>query len=256
MRLGTWLLRITLTAVVGLAVALPASAGLVHRYTFEEGNANDSVGSLHGAVSGATIDNLAAKEGSHSAEFDGDDDYIGFGDTAFNDTAFSVAMWVKLDGLSTYHGLLANKEAAGNPGFSMYVTTAGQLAAEAVSQSGASDGASTDTGVMDSLAWRHIAYTFDVTGSQVHIYLDGVDKTTDSDIQSDFPRDVAWRLGLFMDDSNDFDGRIDNVCIYNQVLGAHHVEYLYEHPGAPEPATLLLLGGGGVLLIFLRKRRP
>jgi len=262
MGLTTW---VAVAVLAGLLVA-PAAGKIVHRYTFDGADADDAVGGLDGAATGTAFDAADAKQGSHSALFDGADDTIDFSSTAFNADAFSVALWVKPDNLSTFQGLLANKGGGAASGFSLFFTggpaTQGRMYAEAAYEDGGGllhySTAFTEEGVMDYGVWRHVAYTFDVTGGQAHIYLDGVDKATDTAIQSDFAWDGPWRLGLFMDDSNDFDGRLDDVQIYDEVLSAGDVAFLASNPGAviPEPVTLAgLMMAGGSLVGYVRRRR-
>jgi len=271
----TWTQRTTaglvaLAAVLGL-LADPVSATLVHRYTFENGAA-DNVGGLDGTPSGASIDTGDAIQGSYSAEFSGDDhnDYIGFDATAFNATAFSVAMWVQPDSFYSNHGfggdqaLLSNKTGGAADGFSLYFEAVhegtehgGTLKNETANGTDSST-ASSNAKVLFAGEWQHAAYTIDRAGGTCGIYLDGLDETVGSAIRTDFEWDAPWRLGLFTDGGYDFYGRLDDVQIYDEVLSAGDVAFLADNPGAviPEPVTTIgLLLGGAALTAYSRRRR-
>jgi len=261
---------LALAAVVGLLVA-PASASLVHRYTFENGAA-DAVGGLDGTASGATIDTADAIQGSYSAEFSGNDhnDYIGFDAAAFNATAFSVAMWVQPYSFTSDHGsngdqaLLSNKTGGAADGFSLYFEAVqsgspwgGTLKNETANGMDSTT-ASSNTKVLFASDWQHVAYTIDRAGGTCGIYLDGLDETAGSTIRTDFDWDAPWRLGLLTDNGYDFYGRLDDVQIYDEVLSPGAVAFLAENPGAviPEPVTTVgLLLGGAALTAYSRRRK-
>ena len=244
-----------------LALALPAwGSTLLHRYTFEGASAADAVGDLDGTPFGdADFTTADSAEGSWAAVFDGDDDYIAFGTTAFDASAFSVAMWVKADDLSTVQGLLSNKSGGAAPGFSLFFATTGKIYNETGNGS-ASDSAWTAENIMEAGQWRHLAFTVDRAGGEGRIYYQGTDATADSSILTDFAWEGGWRLAIFTDDRYDFGGLLDDVQIYQGVLAPEEVAYLAQHPGAviPEPATLwttLALAGLWGLRARWRARR-
>ena len=232
---------VALAAILALTGGLagPATATLVHRYTFESG-ADDSAGSLDGIASGVVIDTADAMQGVYSAEFGGVnyDDHIAFSSTAFNDTAFSVAMWVKPYTVGTVQALVANKGGGTTAGFSMLLAT-DDLVFEAVDITNTDDSARAYD-VMSSGTWQHVCFTVDRGADTCLIYHDGSPVTDDSAIQDGFVYGGAWRLGLLTDNGADFWGRMDDVQIYDEVLSAGAVAFLADNPGAaiPEPVTL------------------
>jgi len=253
MRHRTLMLGCVMALALG-ALAAGTRADIVHRYTFEGGNADDSVGTLDATTVQATIDTTTAQEGTYSADFDGSADYLEFTSTAFNGTAFSVAMWVRPNNVSTIQGLLTNKGGGTTAGFSMLLIN-DDLYMEAVDAADNGDSARADD-VMGSGAWQHVCYVIDRANDTCRIYHDGADVTDDSDIQDSFVYGGTWRLGLLMDDGSDYNGRLDDVQIYNQVLTADDVAWLEANPGGviPEPATVALVAAGFVGLAWKRRR--
>lgn len=265
-RLATWIGLLTVPALL----AAPAAGALVHRYTFEGGAADDTVGGLNPSATAAVIDTAAAAEGTYSAFFDGVDDYIGFDTTAFNDTGFSVAMWVQPASFFSNYGqggdqaLLSNKGAGAADGFSLYFdpvySGAPWMAALRNHTANGSGDEATAVGNAALLAgpWQHVACTVDRAAGTCRLYIDGTDQTVASAIRTDFAWDGSWRLGLFTDGGYDLYGRLDDVQIYDEVLPGGAVRYLADNPGSviPEPVTTIgLLLGGAALTAYSRRRQ-
>ncbi|MEA3367806.1 MAG: LamG domain-containing protein [Planctomycetota bacterium] len=239
-------------------MASGVQAGLIHRYTFDGQDATDTAGDLDGTPAGATFSTDAA-QGAYSARFDGADDYAGFDASAFNATAFSVAMWVKPAALgNNVQALVSNKTGGAADGFSVFFNSFGTGDGTLWMETGngtVGDSAWTDAGLVTAGGWQHVAYTVERAGGQARIYHAGQDESTDTSILDGFDVGGPWRMGLFTDDQFPLDGRLDDVQIYDEVLGPGAIRFLAENPGAfiPEPATLALLALGG-LGLRLRKR--
>ena len=93
----------------GMALA-DLNDGLVAYYPFN-GNANDESGSgNNGVVYGAVLAVDRFGENNNSYEFDGIDDYINIGNQVKPSFPISVSVWVKINDLSTYGGILRNDQ--------------------------------------------------------------------------------------------------------------------------------------------------
>ncbi len=252
-------------AVLAGLLAAPAAGALVHRYTFENG-ADDDVGGLDGTASGVTYASVGSPPGGQSALFTaGQDDAIDFAASAFNATGFTVAMWIRTDtSTGTIESLVSNKTGGNADGFALNVntfdTSDGKLWTETANAAGTGDPAYSDAGyVRYDGTWQHVAYAVDRASGLAQLYYDGADVTgTDDDILTDFNVAGPWRMGLFMDDLYGFDGYIDDVQIYDEVLSAGDVAFLASNPGAaiPEPVTLAgTMLAAGSLLGYVRRRR-
>ena len=115
--------------------------------------------------------------------------------------------------------------------------------------------------VADILAdgqWHHIAVTFDRDGNAIR-YIDGsaVNEAVDISSVGDISNDEILAIGQrgnvagFPYDSP-FDGRIDDVRLYDEVLTAEEVSGLAI---IPEPTSLVLLGLGVATLLGRRRCR-
>ena len=92
--------------------------------------------------------------------------------------------------------------------------------------SGRNDLDDTNAPVQDT-EWHHYALTYD--GSAMRLYIDGDERTSSSGISGNIVDSSADRDLLFGKDpwGNTFNGLIDDVVIYNEVLDATEIQNLY-----------------------------
>jgi len=131
----------------------------------------------------------------------------------------TVSAWIKPDALGGVQRLFGNPNAweAGFVGTSLRFTTRGiqdfDLAA----------------GLQNGV-WTHVAYTFD-QNHDVRFYVNGNSVgTVFGSSQSGNP-DGGWFLATHANQSEYFAGSIDDLQVYEGVLGPAHIRYLYENPG-------------------------
>ena len=98
--------------------------------------------------------------------------------------------------------------------------------------------------------WVHVAVTYDGSStSNVPIfYLNGValgnltiNETPSGAIEDDSSRDLY--IGNDIDQTNEFDGHLDEIRLYDSVLTALEIYTLYQHPGGVSPQGVKQLGG-------------
>ena len=65
----------------------------------------------------------------------------------------------------------------------------------------------------------------------------------------------AFVAGTNRNNSDEFDGLIDDVQFYDEALSSGEVAFLFNNPGQliPEPAAVALLGLGGVMMLGRRR---
>jgi hypothetical protein len=212
-------------------------AGTVGYWKFEEGSGNaaldETINLNNGTISGAARTAGISGEG---LSFDGVNDYVQIPDADSLDltSAGTIEVWAYKNSQKNYQ---------------MYVTkgrtqayqlmdkgTTGQIA---VRWGSASTNLATDE-VVPTGGWHHIVATYD--GNNLSLYIDGhlsksVAYTTDA-VANTTPVRIGAR-----DDGYCFDGRIDEVVIYNRALTETEVRARY---GARlKAATALDTSGGG-----------
>ena len=208
--------------------------GLINYYPFD-GNANDVWGSNHGTPHGDVILAEGRKGNAESAYyFDGNEDYIALSSPLPDLETISISVWVyytkapnqvadiitdantengndfRLDIRNTGIGIVANKNGA----------TLNKVNGSALTGQALND------------AWHHIVWTMSSTQSK--IYLDGVLKATIDEGGSNVGSHSEYAvIGEFykntdaMPTKNYFEGRIDDLRIYNRVLNQSEVTALY-----------------------------
>ena len=113
------------------------------------------------------------------------------------------------------------------------------------------------TVVIDN-TWHHVAMTWEDDGTpnvtDVLLYVDGVLETISSSLEEEIHTDTVNGIDLAISDDHsqrEWNGWLDDVRIYDEVLGANEIAAL---AGVPEPSTGLL-GLLGLGALFLKRRR-
>ena len=165
-----------------------------------------------------------------SIELDGTDDYIDMGDpAALNINRFTISVWVKSDvatGVTSVYWNIVQRGDSYTNGYGLQFYDDGTPDFQVWTRNGGSY-YWTDSllGVGDLTIWRHIVGTYD--GASVKIYLDGI--LQDSVSASDpYTGAEDFRIG---DDgvgggSDEWDGLIDDVRVYNRALSVQEINAL------------------------------
>jgi len=132
--------------------------------------------------------------------------------------AVSVALWVNPDDVAGARRLF------GNGGSWHFAIRDGDLVFATASKEYVRP-AGVPTGV-----WSHVAVVFD-TSSDATLYLDGVELGRVGGTQPAGPASDMWHLAAAGFGASLFDGRMDDLQVYDAALGADDVRFLYDHPG-------------------------
>lgn len=259
--------RVVATNVVGdsgpsnvVSATTAASTTPVDWYKFDEGSgtgAVDSIGNNNGTLVGSPAPQwIAGRVGPDALSFSGDG---GFGSTA-SESAVNVAhdlspvlggtasltAWVRTTQVGNNTSWQApgitgvEQTGAGNDIRWGYLDGSGHIGLQA------GDGASiVSTVPINDGQWHHIAMTRDAASGQVNLYIDGalnVSGTSDVGLKTSrfftigattiVANDSVTRTGATY-----FNGSLDDVRIYNSILGASEIASLGKVPAAPTNLT-------------------
>lgn len=233
--LGILVAVVAATMIVAFA-APKALAAEVSYWSFDDGTADDSVGTNDGAFNGgatATSDGV----GSDGADFDGaSDSCVIVPDSASLSalTALSVECWMKTT--DNYYQGLVTKVTAGHNEWNMWLapgnspSTFGDFTLFVYDGSGSgfiSQNTTTLGGLLNDGAWHHLVGVWDggTTNSSIKLYVDGVDRTYvyggyGAGITSVGDLNARVIIGAYEQRAWNFDGKMDEVRIYNHALSA------------------------------------
>ena len=185
-------------------------------------------------------------ENVNSFTFDGNSDYVdcglnanlSFGNTS-SDFPFTFSMWVKVDDLTTSHGLIKRGDfsTTNNREQTFYIGSDGSMANYIYSNGQALNrrGRKTSAGLISPNTWYHIALTYNGQGGTnasngIKIYLDSnrVDNANNQKNSYGAMKNTntPFKIGEFIN------GNMDEVSVFNSELSQSDVTAIY-NSGVP-----------------------
>lgn len=153
----------------------------------------------------------------HGSLFNGSSQYLNSG-TLNLGPAFTLSAWVKVDPSATnIQTVWANGSSGWNSaGFGLFINTYNTADQRLILQTG--DGvngttAQTATNVVTPGQWHRVTAVVDGNGANAHLYVDGIDYTQTSSVDSAFPNQGGINLGRFTNSTFWFKGAMDEVRI-------------------------------------------
>ncbi len=226
-------------SIIGLSAISfgQVTSGLVAKYSFNNGNANDEVGSNNGTVNGATLTADRFGNANMAYSFNGTNNYIDFGDKPefqFGANDFSISLWVYYT--VAQQGIIINKRGGATSSYNQYsIMVIGSPYSGGSSNKlwgffspSGSGYRATETGDQSG-AWHHVVLNQRYSDSS-SIYIDG--QFIDSDLTAQngqfnvagFPLVAGYsseQNGYF------FNGKIDDIQIYNKALTSTEIDDLF-----------------------------
>lgn len=150
---------------------------------------------------------------------DGDNGYVQVelsGILETSETSFSFETWFKADTLSTDQVLWSQQDGDGTGGAWLWLDSSGSLSTDL---GGTTIRTST---VIDVNTWNHAALTYDITTSEVNIYLNGEREATETITMESCNGDLI--LGSNNAYSNNFDGAMDETRIWTVARSQEEIE--------------------------------
>jgi hypothetical protein len=277
--------RVIGLTLFGIACALPAHAALTHRYSFNDGTANDSVGGANGLavngpsfVNGQVVFDPTVNDGTNTSIATGQ--YVDLPNGLAKTRALSLEVWFTYRGGANWQRILdfgnstigeippSDKTSTGyfGRGYMILVpqNTLGQLLGQI---SIASQGSPTDTDytapgtTVSTGVEHHLVFTHDPDQRVQSIYLDGV--RVGAQLARVDPSQAQY-TNFWLGRSNFqkdpfFNGSIDELRIYDNALSTTDVATSFAAgPDAPLPepsavASALVVAGAG---LSPRRRQP
>ena len=197
-------------------------SGLVAHWTFDEtGNtdvAKDSSGDLNGQLrDGANWDREGKLGGCIRLDKSG---YVRIGDKLDLDRSnMSIAAWIRADSWKGNSGIVSKY---GNYRFGFGQTKPANLLSAAAGGGGQPINAvSTRKSPLAIDRWYHVAVIFDSAKGKSSLYIDGILRTSEELTTQRADTDSELEIGRYI--KSTFDGRIDDVRIYNRALASEDV---------------------------------
>jgi hypothetical protein len=262
-------------AAVGLLLALPAQAALIAYYDFENDTMDSSANENHGTNNGVTFSTTVASALTHSTRsgsFEGgtSGDHVDLGYLNLfgiaQSTGLTMSFWVRPNVASQGAWIIA--EGNDTDPDTAYVWGSRTQADGKMSQFIRNNAGtfSTSASSQDAFVvgeWHHVLIT-DNAGT-VTVYIDGVQDSNNLSYSKSgtytFQNSSigAWLRGAAGGTptiNNQFNGLIDDVAIYNEILGSSQITALAGGTNPiPEPSGPLLLALGGLGLALRRVRQ-
>ncbi|MEK7500082.1 MAG: LamG domain-containing protein [Patescibacteria group bacterium] len=206
-----------------------AASSLVGYWKFDEGtgtsaadsSGNGNTGTLTNGPTWSSTVPTTAFTNPYSVSFDGTDDYVAIGNsiTSLGTTAVTVSSWVRTNSIGANQYILdASTDGGSGNGLSVRIRDNGTIrfwhynaAANANS-----------VGTLSANVWYHVAVTWDGTTNRIYINgsPDGTNTGDSNSLGSIYQIGHSNVLGGF------FNGRLDDVRIYNRALSATEITAL------------------------------
>lgn len=150
--------------------------------------------------------------------FDGSDDYVMCG--SFLPSSYTKEAWIYIQNLGLQNNIISGGISDGQHAFWVPNTNASKLSAG----HNGSWFAVQDTAPLLANTWYHVAVTYDVITTTMKLYKNGNLVATNTNVPQVLNGNII-RLGSFDDGANLFNGRMDEVRIWDRVLTACELQY-------------------------------
>ncbi len=209
------------TCILLLGWASPALADLMGYWNLDEG-AGDIVADRSGNGNDGTVQGAAWAEGQYGSalEFNGADSYVEIptSDSLEIDEHVTVAAWINwTDDGDGWLCVMANGQQGGPwENYGLFVNRGSRFVYFTLSLDGGHVTQSSPGNVIDPDEWRHVAASWD--GAAARIYVDGQMVLEQAQSGALVPTGAPLRLGHRGGSSHYFNGRMDDVAVFDHVL--------------------------------------
>ncbi len=208
-------------------IDLSASTVATHTITYDTTSSGSSVCPN---TSTQTVEiAVAGIANNYSMNFDSaSGDFIQAALSTSSFTSFTISAWVYADSLGSYNGVASQFRAGSTTTSSWFLETIGSNMAFGIANGSALQYASKS---FTTLAWHHIVGVWD--GTQIEVYVDGVASGSPKSVSAintntvDMAIGGIWNTAGTTVDNGLWDGKIDEVAIWNTALTSTQVSEIY-----------------------------
>ena len=207
--------------------------------SFDEGKgeiARDSVGEHDGTIHGATWSE-AGKYGS-ALHFDGENDIVAVPDSNDLDftEGFTLEAWVRPEATHEWANLFTKEDSKTTYSFLAYAQNPSEIPSLYLKGAESATGGFNGPEPLPLNTWTHVAVTSD--GQHSRLYINGELVETDSAVPL-LASDGDLLIGGNEAWGEHFEGKIDEVRAYGEVLGAEEIQEDRNHPIEEPPPSAL-----------------
>ena len=204
--------------------------GPISHWKLDEGvgtDANDSAGSNHGTVYGAT---WTTGQMGGALDFDGSSDYVNCG-TIGELTVWTVSLWANSDTQGELHTFITQDLGGANDDFLFGIAPEGlHTMINRIGLTYHNDDDSSRYALEDDQdiivgQWYHASVTYD--GTTMTLYVNGVEKDNIS-VANLSLSNQEWLIGKNPGTGRLYDGKIDDTRIYDRALTGVEIQRLYQ----------------------------
>ncbi len=188
-------------------------------------------------MSGTTGSNRIVIDTNYSLDFDGSNDYVEVPyaiDSAINPTSYTVSAWAKVEGGSGWRSVITSRSEFGSndKGYIIYAGDNDTWQFWTGTGSGGGAWHQINSGVSvypGGNGWAFLTATYD--GTTMKFYVNGVQKGGNLDASAHKNTTEPMRIGAGTTEATVpkyyFNGKIDEVAIWNEALGSAEITALY-----------------------------
>lgn len=257
-------LVVCVICLLGLLAWSKARAGLIAEYHFDEGSgttAADSAGSADATLINSVIWTTDRFGNAGEAVQLSAGNWINVPDAPLKAQTMTLAGWIYIDSYRSQPSPIFSAErGAGANGWAyrLQINSTGHLLMEAIAPVGGSTArVATSSQVLATGQWYHVAGTYDGYTSKVYVdgVLDGASATASTFAAMDTTASIPVAIGHLENWSVQwFYGRLDELQMYDEAMGADAVALMVSGTSVPEPTSLSLLGAAGMMILRRRRR--
>lgn len=185
-----------------------------------------TLGTCQTSTSAAWTNGAVGKVNS-SLNFDGTDDYVSIPDSpSLTVNEITIAAWVKNNNSGDSFQRIVDKTY--NQEYAFFLGPTGTIGVSLVTNTSSIDAWNLLPNAITDSNWHHVAFNWSATTKKITVYVDGVAKintTLNGDRIADTNNPITIGDRVSLDRS--FNGKIDDVRIYNYALTSEQIKQVY-----------------------------